>query len=230
MSIAAMPFAAAARQHLGPGVPRDVTVAPAVEAARRAAERRDEVFGAPHQRRDVREGRDLRGGQHAACRLAERDHLELREVDEVGRAIALGEHHRAVPGLAERLEIGGEVGGRGWVDAHDHALGVERRRDERGARRLLRVVGDGVLEVEDHGVGALECLRVAVGAVGRAEEQCGPESEGRMRHPLVSSSPAAGAAACSSPAAWNHTSTERVARATSTPCWLRPTCRSVTTP
>ena len=51
---------------------------------------------------------------------------------------------------------------------------------------MLRVVGDGVLEVEDHRVGTLGGLRESVGPVGRAEQQRRAEAERRMRHPLAS--------------------------------------------
>ena len=129
----------------------------------------------------------------------------------------------------ERREVVVVVRAARRVDAHDHPFGVDRGGEQRKSRGVLRIVGDGVLEVEDHGVGAVGRLREAVGAVGGAEEQRRAEAERRVGHPFVSSRSAA-TAACRSPSARSQTSIVRDAVATTTPSWLRAVCASVTTP
>ncbi len=206
---------------------RDVAVAAVGVPARRAAERRDEVLGAPHERRDVGQRGDVCGGEHAARGLAEGDHLEVLEVDEVGGALALGEHHRAVLRRGERREVVGEVRGRRRVHPHDHALGIERGRDDaRAVRRASRrrrphPRGRGsrrrrARPPSRSGRAGRPGRRAAPGRIGTADA-----SSARLRRRRC---------AWRSPASRIQTSIVRDAVATTTPSWLRAVCASTTTP
>ncbi len=139
----------------------DVAVATVRLAARRAAEARDEILRAPHQRADVRERRDAISLRDALRGLAQRDHLETAiDLREALRRLRLGDHDPAVVRLRQGREIGGVIRGTRRIHPHDHAGGIQLGLDERAARGGLRRRGDRILEVEDHRIRPLERLLV----------------------------------------------------------------------
>jgi hypothetical protein len=154
-------------------VPHDLAVAAAVIAARGAAERGDEVFGAPHERDDFAPSREIPGVEDAGRRLTQRDHLEPRHGGQ--RRVGLRDHDAAIRRRLERGEVGREVGGRRRIHPHHHSRRVEGMLRERHACGLLVGCGDGVLEIEDDGIRPVERLRVPVRAVRGAEQQRGPQ-------------------------------------------------------
>ena len=200
------------QQHRGTGVTGDGAVAAVGEPARAAAERGHQIVGAPHQRHHIGLRRDRRGGEHPRGRLAERDHLEPGEVSEVGGADGLRQHHRAIQGVVKSGKVQGEVGRTGRVDTHDGALGVKRMADQHAAGPHPVLGQERVFQVEDHGIRPLRRLAVAVGAVGRAEQQRRSEVEAHLT------------------ASRHQTRTVRSAVATTSSCWFRPMCRRVTSP
>ena len=193
------------------------------EAAGRAAHRGEQILGAPHHPGAPGRGGDLLGADHAERRLHEREDRRPGRGVNVGHLrgrLALGEHDAAVRGPGDGLEVGRVVLGAHRVDAHDRALGIQRRGPQRVPGR--RAVGrrDGVLEVEDHHIRPVGGLAVALRPIGRAEQQRRPGRDpGR-----------GGGHAVSSPAGRLRTRVLRTARATMSPCWLRPMCSSVTMP
>ena len=151
-----------------------------------------------------------------ARRLAEGDHAVLRQRVERGRILGLGEHDGAERARAERIEVEGELDGLRRVDPHDRAIGVEVGTGQVGAGGGLVSRGDGVFEVEDDAVGGRRRLAVAVGTVGGAEQEGGPGDH--------DAPPGAGSAGA------QRMSVERLAVATTVPCWLRAVCANSTMP
>ena len=112
---------------------------------------------------------------HRAQRcLDQHDDVQRREVADLLRILGLGQHHGRVVGLGERVEVRRVVGGRGGVDPHDGAVGIQRRVDQRSARRFPVLRRDTVLEVEDHHIGCRRGLLEPLRPVGRAEQPAGP--------------------------------------------------------
>nr|WP_232074458.1 hypothetical protein [Phytohabitans suffuscus] len=141
--------------------------------------------------------RDLPGRQHAASGLDQGQHARVRQPVEQRRqlrvAFHLGQHHRhrgRRPG--EGGAVPGEVFARRRVDPYHEPPGAagERPHDRR-ASVLLALRRDGVLEVEDHQVGAgADGLDEPVRPVRRYEQQRprrrhhavdGHDSRGRIR-------------------------------------------------
>ena len=99
---------------------------------------------------------------------------------------------------------------------------------------LLVVGGDGVLEVEDHGVGAGGGLREAVGAVAGAEQQRGADGQ-RLLGCLLGGSGGSADGAVQGVVSEGHEGSRvcmrvvRAARTTMSPCWSRPVWTRETT-
>ena len=225
-------------QHGGAGVAHHLAVGAVLAAGGGAAEVGDEVLPAPHQRDHVRVGGERGRGEDPAGRLAQHQHLRAGDRGDepvhLGDGAGLGEHHPAGAQRGERGDVGGEVGGGGRVHAHDRAGGVELVRCDGLAGGLLVVGGDGVLEVEDHGVGAGGGLREAVGAVAGAEQQRGADGQ-RLLGCLLGGSGGSADGAVQGVVSEGHEGSRvcmrvvRAARTTMSPCWSRPVWTRETT-
>ncbi len=145
-----------------------------------------------------------------------RESIQCREI---GDALRFREHHGAIRTRTHGFDVGDVVQGARRIDAHDHACRVQRGAEYGLARGRTGGRIDGVLEVEDDRIRALQGFREAVRPVGRAEQERRAPGEVGHAPPIAS--------ACAS---WHHISTERVAFATTTPSWLRPVCSMVTIP
>ncbi len=164
---------------------RDRAVAAVVRPAGGAAERGEQVLGAPHQRHHIGFGRDGGGVDDARRRLAERNHAVALKLLELGGAFGLGQHDVPVGGVLEAVQVLLELFRAGRVDPDDRAARVQlgdvpggaELGEDGAAGPLLVRRRDGVLEVHDHGVGALGGLLVPLGAVGGAEQQGGAHQE-----------------------------------------------------
>lgn len=173
-------------QHRRPGVQRDVAVGPVGTPAGPAPHGGDQVLSAPQERDDVGRRGDLGRADHAAGSLAQRHHLPLAAKPvQLGAGLGLGEHDASVPGRLQGGQVRRVLGGAGRVDPDDDPGRVKvprgQRRGERGPCRGLAARADRVLQVEDHRVRGGQCLRVALGPVGRAEQQRGAGQRRRLR-------------------------------------------------
>ena len=99
------------------------------------------------------------------------------EHGEVHSGVGLGQHHVPVGGVRQHVQVEREVGRAVRVDAHDRPGRVERVVNDAGAGGGPVVGPDPVLEVDDERVRPVERLLVAVGTVGRTEQQRGTKTE-----------------------------------------------------
>ncbi|CFE72501.1 Uncharacterised protein [Mycobacterium tuberculosis] len=192
-----------------------VTIGTVGPPARATAKGGDQVFGTPHHSHGGI-GRGDFGGAHGTARgLHQRDDITRRKLDDLGRRFGLGQHHRGIGGACEGLQIAGLISSTARIDTHHRAFRVQRGVPQRIARGRLLRLGHAVLEVENHHVGRGGSLRKAFRTIGRAEQP--PRTGGTQVH-------------CASLMDCFWTSVVRTARATTSPCWLRAMCSSVTMP
>ena len=133
------------QQHRRPGVQGDAAVPPVGKPARPAAQRRDQVLGAPHQRDHVGRGGQFRGGQDPLRCLAQRHDLPPCQRVQLVAALRLRQHDHPVCRAMQRFEVRGVFRRARGVDPHDDTRGVNCRRDEGRARRFLPGGANAVL-------------------------------------------------------------------------------------